>query len=63
MRQQGARRGGRVPHSGASWALPLMAAYGLALIWLVWQGPLSAWATVVAHCAGVAGIWWFSRRP
>ena len=128
-RRQERRRAGRAPHSGAWFALPLMAAYGLALAWLVWhrQAPswvvpaavvlnlaaffaywqdkhaaqqrrwriredtlhlwslaggwagawfaqqvlrhksakvsfrITYWATVVLHCAGAAGIWWFMR--
>lgn len=128
-RQQGARRRGPAPHAGGWWALPLMAAYGLAMAWLVWQRQLPWWvlpasfmlnlatffaywqdkyaaqqrrwrvkedtlhlwsiaggwggawlaqqvlrhksakasfrttyrATVVLHCAGAYGIWWFSR--
>jgi uncharacterized membrane protein YsdA (DUF1294 family)/cold shock CspA family protein len=40
---QRARQARHAPHSGAWLALPLMAAYGMALAWLVWKGPLPWW--------------------
>lgn len=42
-RRPGRRRAARAPHSGAWFALPLMAAYGLALSWLVWNRQAPWW--------------------
>lgn len=42
--------------SGALWALPLMAAYGLALAWLVWQRQAPWWLLAVSMLLNMAAF-------
>lgn len=48
------------PGAGGWWALPLMAAYGLAMSWLVWQRPATWWlfpASLMLNLATFFAYW------
>lgn len=59
-RHQGAGRRAPAPRAGGWWALPLMAAYALALSWLVWQRQLPWWvlpASLMLNLATFFAYW------
>jgi uncharacterized membrane protein YsdA (DUF1294 family)/cold shock CspA family protein len=53
-RQRASNRSGQAKHSGAWWALPLMAAYGLGLIWLAWQRHVPWWVLPASFLLNLA---------
>ncbi|HEX7890518.1 MAG TPA: cold shock and DUF1294 domain-containing protein [Ramlibacter sp.] len=59
-RREPGRRPVRAPGSGAGIALPLMAAYGFALAWLVWQRQVPWWvlpASFILNLATFFAYW------
>jgi uncharacterized membrane protein YsdA (DUF1294 family)/cold shock CspA family protein len=59
-RKEQGRRTQRAPGSGAAFALPLMVAYGVALIWLVWERLLPWWvlpASLLLNFATFFAYW------
>jgi uncharacterized membrane protein YsdA (DUF1294 family)/cold shock CspA family protein len=59
-RRRGARQTTRASNSGAWWAVPLMAAYGLGLTWLVWGRQLPWWvlpASALLNLAAFFAYW------
>lgn len=49
-------RSGPAPHSGAWFALPLMVAYALALMWLVWNRQVPWWTLVASFLLNLAAF-------
>jgi uncharacterized membrane protein YsdA (DUF1294 family)/cold shock CspA family protein len=59
--RQKVRRGGAAAYSGAWWALPLMAAYALALSWLAWHQQLPWWMFPAWLLLNLATFFTYSR--